>query len=278
MDRPLLSVIIANYNYGRYLGEAITSVISQNVGNQVELIVCDGGSSDNSIDVIKKFETHISWWVSEKDKGQSDAFNKGFAHSKGLFLTWLNADDILLPGVIQTFSKAVQRHPECEWYTGNFLQFRQDTKEIILAPWGPHVMPAFLQTFNSPLVVFGPTTFWSRKAYDKVGPIDVDLHYSMDTDYWLRMKKAGYRQRRLNCCCWAFRMHDVSKTAQYEGREIDKAIMTKWYDELQIVNNRNGYKCSQVRRLLSLVLRVLDFSAVVAMWRRVFVVGRTLTY
>lgn len=277
MSQPLLSVVIANYNYGRFLEDAILSVLSQSC-KDFELIIVDGGSSDNSVQIIKKYQDRITWWVSEEDKGQSDAFNKGFAKATGRFLTWLNADDILMPETVMVLANCVKTHPDCEWYTGNLLQFRQDTKKIVFAPWGPHVLPPILQTYNSPLVIFGPTTFWSARSYKAVGPIDVDLHYSMDTDYWLRMKKAGYRQHRLNHCCWAFRMHNTSKTAQYDGREIDKNIKNKWYEELELIMGKHNYKCSFFRRMLAFGLRVIDGSALVALYRRVFVVGSKFKY
>jgi len=84
MSVPLLSIVIANYNYGRFLESAILSVVSQELADKVELIVCDGGSTDDSVEIIKKYSGQISWWVSEKDNGQSDAFNKGFAHARGI--------------------------------------------------------------------------------------------------------------------------------------------------------------------------------------------------
>ena len=92
MVQPLLSIVIANYNYGRFLEDAIKSVLSQDMGDKVELIICDAASSDNSVEIIKKYADKISWWVSEEDKGQSDAFNKGFAHATGKYGCWLNAD------------------------------------------------------------------------------------------------------------------------------------------------------------------------------------------
>ena len=283
MMQPLLSIVIANYNYGRFLEETIQSVLCQvdetmclPSGERIELIIVDGGSNDNSVEIINKYADRLAWWCSEKDRGQSHAFNKGFTHATGRFLTWLNADDILLPGTLEVLKHASDRHPECEWFTGNYLQFDQDTRKIIFAPWGAHILPTFLQTFDSPLVIFGPTTFWSRQAYLKVGDIDESLHYSMDTDYWLRMKKNGYRQHRLNHCCWAFRMHDSSKTAQYGARQIDESVRNRWYEEIRMVNHKVGYRCSRPLRVLGVVMRFLDFSFLVAAYRRIFIVGKTL--
>ena len=139
---PLLSIVIANYNYGRFLEEAVQSVIAQGMPGEVEIIICDAASSDNSVDIIKKYANglppntsstpqllHLStsststpplitWWCSEKDGGQSAAFNKGFSHARGRFLTWLNADDVLLPGTVAALARAAERWPDCEWFVG----------------------------------------------------------------------------------------------------------------------------------------------------------------
>lgn len=278
-----LSIVIANYNYGQFLEEAILSVLRQcdlnmrlPTGDHIELIIVDGGSTDNSLEIIKKYQDRLAWWCSERDQGQSHAFNKGFARAKGRFLTWLNADDLLLPGTLVALRRISETHPTCEWFTGNYLQFRQDSRKIIFAPWGAHVLPKCLQTFNAPLVIFGPTTFWSRAAYSRVGVLDENLHYSMDTDYWLRMKRCGYQQRRLNHCCWAFRMHERSKTAQYGTREIDEDIRSRWHQELRFVNQKVGYRCPLYLRLLGLIMRFWDGSALVASYRWLFIVGKNV--
>ena len=129
---PLVSIIIANYNYGRFIGEAIESVLSQS-SQDSELIICDAASTDGSVDVIQKFckcanrknRVEGNWhigdrisWVSEKDGGQSAAFNKGFSRAKGRFLTWLNADDVMLPGTIENLKRAAGKSPEHEWFVG----------------------------------------------------------------------------------------------------------------------------------------------------------------
>ena len=214
MEGCLLSIVIANYNYGRFLESAINSILRQDMANHVELIVCDAASTDNSVEIIKKYEKSIAWWCSEKDSGQSEAFNKGFSHATGQFLTWLNADDVLMPGTIKALYKLVGQRNDIHWVTGNLLKFEQHNGRILEAPWGPHWVPKWAQNNGNPLCVCGPTTFWSREAYLKVGPIDESLHYVMDTDYWMRLLNAGYRFTRLNRVCWGFRLHEVSKTAR----------------------------------------------------------------
>ena len=242
---PLISIVIANYNYGRFLEDAIQSVLAQDMGDDVELIICDGGSTDNSVEIIKKYAAGlppntsreefelqppnskfqppnskpqtfnsqlqtlnsklISWWCSEKDGGQSAAFNKGFSHARGKYLTWLNADDVIPYGALKIILASMRAHPDCEWFTGNHLRFLESDKVIIQVEWGPHFYPKVLQRKNSPLVIFGPTSFFAKSAYERLGGIDESLHLAMDTDLWLRFQSAGIKQRRINCYCWAFR-------------------------------------------------------------------------
>lgn len=259
--RPLLSVVIANFNYARYLPEAIESLVSQDGFEECELIVIDGGSTDGSVDIIKKYLRKIAYWVSEPDKGQSEAFNKGFARSRGKYLTWLNADDILLPGALRKVLNAFKRHPKTEWFTGNFCRYTEDGK-IIEVGWGPHWHPWFLQYKDSPLVIFGPTTFFSRSIYEQVGRIDESLHYIMDIDLWRRFMAAGIKQRRINCFCWGFRMHLSSKTAEYGDRLVDPAVRSKMNAEGEYMHAKIGYKFSRPLRFLSLLFRLIDLSIV----------------
>ena len=272
---PFFSIVIATYNYGRFLEDAITSVLSQSC-QDFELIVVDGGSTDNSVEIIKRYKERIVWWVSEPDTGQSNAFNKGFSHASGQYFTWLNADDIMLPDTLLEVKKKLQSNPRARWATGNFIRFRESDKKIIDAKWGPHFLPSFLQTFDSPLVIFGPTTFWSREIWDDIGQLDENLHYNMDTDYWVRIMKAGYRQVRVNHDCWAFRMHEESKTAEYDTHKADEKTRGTKMDEYKYRISKTGYKLSKIRRLLGLLMRFVDGSAYVAAFRSVFVKGRKI--
>lgn len=259
-SNPLLSIVIANYNFGRYLGDAIESVLKQGE-SEVELIIVDGGSSDNSVDVIKNYQDKLAWWCSEKDNGQSHAFNKGFAKAKGKYLTWLNADDVMPEGSLVQILSELRKHPNCEWFTGNHIRFVESDRTIIQVEWGPNYYPKLFQHKNSPLVIFGPTTFFSKAAYERVGRIDETLHLSMDTDLWLRFQAAGIKQRRINCYCWAFRMHEDSKTAEFEGhKHVTKGPGPKLRAEHNISMMKVGYKQSCMLRYIMLMWRIIDGS------------------
>ena len=288
----LLSIVIANYNYGRYLEDAIRSVLDQ-ADSRTELIICDAASTDNSVEIIKKYagglppntsrsewadpnsklqtpnSKLITWWCSEKDGGQSAAFNKGFSHACGKYLTWLNADDLLVPGSLKKVLTAFCRHPECQWFTGNAFRFLADgsVMEII---WGPRYYPQFLQRRNSPLVIFGPTSFFTKEIYQKVGMIDEQLHYAMDNDLWLRFMNAGVFQRRINCLIWAFRMHGASKTAEFGEHKLDVGVHQRLVAEGRASAAKCNYKMSRVLHLAVRFLRCIDGSIIQRIYLKCF--------
>lgn len=272
---PFLSIVIANYNYGHLLPATIDSILSQDC-DDYEIIVVDGGSVDDSIGVIRRYEDKISWWVSEPDNGQSNAFNKGFSHARGKFLTWLNADDILLPGTIREVKRKLIKHPEAAWATGNLVRFSHKDGTVIEYPWGPHILPYWLQGPGKVTVFFGPTTFWSREAYDAIGPIDESLHLAMDVDYWYRLDRAGYRQVRINHPCWGFRMHEESKTAEYGEHEKSEKNKLAMIREKEYIIDKNNYHPSKLWRYVGLGMRLLDGSIIQSLYNRMFQVGKNI--
>lgn len=275
-NHPFLSIIIANYNYGNMIGATIESVINQDC-DDYELIIIDGGSKDNSVEVIKQYEKYIAWWVSEPDKGQSNAFNKGFAYARGEFITWLNADDILLPGTIAAVKKTLQSNPTADYATGNFLRFLNSDLTISEAKWGPHYLPYWLQGKGRYSIAFGPTTFWRRSVYHKLGPIDESLHYTMDTEYWIRMMMTGHKQVRVNHYCWGFRMHEDSKTAEFGEHERSEKIKVLMAAEHEYIRKKNGYYPVRFWRYIGLIMRILDGSVCRAVYNKYHYVGKNLT-
>lgn len=291
MSDCLLSIVIANYNYGRFLEAALGSIISQ-CGKPyrkdgcvvlpiegtsslcVEIIICDAASSDNSIDVIQKHEKYISWWCSEKDHGQSEAFNKGFSHARGRFLTWLNADEIYTPGTFLALCDHLRRHPTAKWITSNDFAFLDGTCRIPYICWGPHFQPWFLRGPHAATVSFGPSSFIAREAYERTGTIDEDIHYGMDTTYWKRMSLAGYSQSRMNRFSWGFRVHAESKTS---GTQSEKVASRRRFEQ-DLIGQRYGRAYSYSWRnpwyILWMVCRFFDGSLLKNLMFRLYMCGK----
>lgn len=230
------SIVIANYNTGAYIERAILSVLNQSC-KDYELIVVDGGSLDNSVDVIKKFENKISWWISEADKGQSDAFNKGFLHAKGEFLLWLNADDMLLPHALEYASKSIKKHPSTKWFFANTIYVDSDDN-IMDVSWGCNFSKWV--TNRGHIIPSGPTTFFHRTIFEKWGPFDISYHYTMDGDLWRKFANGGEQYRMINHFCWVFRLHEESKTTSVYLGHINPKVVEE-YKRQVVVNHVNKY-------------------------------------
>ena len=265
--QPLLTIVIANYNYGRFLEEAIHSIISQDMNDKVELIICDAASSDNSVEIIKKYANGlppntlrsewvdpnsqlstpnsqlISWWCSEKDKGQSDAFNKGFASARGKYGFWLNADDILMPGALKRILEYLHTHPGCEWLAGSTVYGDAQLK-VWKCSRCVKVWP-FLGKFSPASPVNGPSSIFLIDNLEKVGGFDVDAHYVMDVDLWRRFRKNGIRLHFIKDYIWCFRLHEGSKTA---STITEHKVKNRNTDESDRINLRYG-ATRRVRRV-----------------------------
>ena len=208
MKQPLLSVVIANYNYGRFLEEAIQSLLTQSC-QDFEIIICDAASTDNSVDVIRKYADRIAWWCSEKDGGQSAAFNKGFSHAHGRLLTWLNADDVMLPGTIEKLKIAAEKYPKCEWFVGGVFWLDPEMRIVNCGRGRPF---SEIRYREGNVSVWGPSSFFTKRLLNAVGCVDERFHFSMDTDLWLRFAHMEHA-RYLPFCnyAWGLRMHPDAK-------------------------------------------------------------------
>lgn len=288
-----LSIIIANYNYGRFLSDAIASIERQclspvadgdgraalpvkNTDAFVEIIVCDACSTDNSLEVIKRHEKSIAWWISEPDKGQSDAFNKGFAHANGEYLTWLNADEIYTSGAFVALDQHIKRHNKPEWITANDYAFLDIGHTIEYICWGPHVQLRGLKAAHLPCVAFGPSSFIRRDVWNRVGLFDVDIHYGMDMTYWRRLTNAGFRQSRLNRFCWGFRIHKGSKTA---GDQTEVVVARRRMEDAHVATTYGApfkMKWSNPWYTFWMLCRLIDGSLIVNLCLRLYLKGKNV--
>jgi glycosyltransferase involved in cell wall biosynthesis len=234
---PLFSIVIANYNHGQFLEQAILSVLRQAVENY-EIIVVDGGSNDESIEILKKYNDKISWWVSEKDNGQSSAFNKGFDKAKGDYFFWLNADDLLLPKSLFHATMLIEKNPSLYWIAANTIFFSKNG-EILKCIRGPKWKDLMVR--ETPIYVYGPTSIFHRKLFEEVKGFDECLHYSMDTDLWLRFKNKGHRFTRIHQYFWGFRIHKDSKTSH----TLTSSPSSAFVEEQIFIHTKNAARYSK---------------------------------
>ena len=177
-----ISLVTCSYQQGKFLDATMRSVLDQQY-RDLEYIVVDGGSRDESVEVIRRHEPHLAYWVSEKDRGQTHALRKGFDRATGDILGWLCSDDLLLPDALNRVAAYFEAHPEVDMVYGNALwidaagQYIRPKKEM---PWHKFV---FLYDHN---YLAQPATFWRRSLYDKVGGLDESWNLGMDSDLWLR--------------------------------------------------------------------------------------------
>lgn len=247
--QPFFSIVIANYNHGLFLDEAIQSILNQDC-NDYEIIMVDGGSTDNSLEVIQKYQDKFSWWVSEKDNGQSDAFNKGFKKAKGSFFFWLNADDLLLPNTLAKAKQHLQKNANCKWLAGNTMTMNEN-KIFRWCIRGPRYNDYLIR--NGTVYIYGPTSFFSSDLFRQSGGFDESLNYVMDTDLWYRFVNMGMQFERLNHYCWGLRIHKDSKTSHaFSGKPNGKFEKEKLY-----IQKKNNHQIQQSIEFLQLVWKII---------------------
>lgn len=205
---PKISIVTTSYNQGEFLERTILSILNQNYPH-LEYIIIDGGSSDGSVDIIKKYEMFLHYWVSEPDKNHSQAINKGFLRSSGEILGWLNSDDTYLPNALMSIGQVFGANPKADVVYGN--GYFIDIKDNFLKkyPVVPLSKMSFVY-FQSGL--FQQSTFWKRDIFFEAGKINENKNYSMDIDLFFNFIKNGARFHFINKDIGTMRLHRASKS------------------------------------------------------------------
>lgn len=227
MELPLISIVTPSYNQAAFLRKTLDSVLDQNYPN-LETIVIDGASTDGSVDILHDYGSKLTYWVSEPDHGQSQALNKGFAHTTGDILTWLNSDDVLLPNALHTVGEIFARYPQIQWLTGQPANL--DVRDQL------RVSPLKTGRFRSLIrrgyyhgrglgFIRQEGTFWRRSLWEKAGAaIDEAKHYAMDDDLWKRF--AQYADLvTVDMPLAAFRSQPQQKTAQLDHYYAEAGVI-----------------------------------------------------
>jgi glycosyltransferase involved in cell wall biosynthesis len=210
---PLVSIVTPSFNQANFLEETIRSVLGQNYP-AIEYIIVDGGSTDGSLEIIQRYANRLAWWVSEPDRGQTDAINKGFARARGEILAWLNSDDTYLPEAVSEAVAYLQEHPQAGTVYGNANLVNESG--TVLGRF-PAAQTDYRRLRRGYVHIPQQAAFFRASLWHQVGPLDPTFYFAMDYDLWVRLAKQApldYQPR-----LWAnFRLHGGGKSVVADER------------------------------------------------------------
>ena len=245
---PLVSVVTPSFNQARFLERTLESVLTQNYP-RIEYIVVDGGSTDASPEIIRKYSSSLAWWVSEPDAGQTDAINKGLSHARGDILAWLNSDDMWLPGAVSAAVQASDQYPDCGLIYGAANYIDEQDRVIGRFPAAQTDHRLLRQGY---VHIPQQAAFFRGDLWRTVGPLDPSFYFAMDYDLWTRIA-ARARLKFIPQVWGSFRLHGTAKTIASDER--------CWPEMLRVHYRDGGSPLSiivakfHLRRLLAPLLR-----------------------
>ncbi|MHC1783416.1 MAG: glycosyltransferase family 2 protein [Anaerolineaceae bacterium] len=223
---PLVSIITPSHNQAQYLEATIQSVLDQDYPN-LEYIIVDGGSTDGSQEIIKKYQNQLVWWISERDRGQADGINKGLARARGEFVAWLNSDDLYQPGAILEAVKALQQNPDVNLVFGNVAAIDAEGQITNLMRYGDWRLEDLMH-FE---IIGQAGVFMRRAALEVSGTLDLSYQFLLDHHLWLRIG-AGGCLRHIDRTWAAARFHAAAKNvARAQGFGVEALRIAHWMEE-----------------------------------------------
>ncbi len=246
---PKISVITPSYNQGEYIEDTIRSILDQKYPN-IEYIIIDGGSCDDTVDKIKKFKQGISYWISEPDEGQTHAINKGFKMATGDLITWMNSDDKFYENAFFKVAEKYLKHPEIDVYYADKNHIDNEGICIRSQRYFPFYLHSFL---NDKMNMCNQACFWRREVFDKVGFLDEDIQFAMDMDFFIRLGlHKNVRLRHYPEIWGEQRYYEGTKTSNLEWNKLlqnDKKYIQKKY----------GLKKSTMLKFISVIRRSIYY-------------------
>ncbi len=229
---PKISIITPSFNQAHFIKKTLDSILSQ-AYQHVEIIVMDGGSSDETVSILRSYGSKISF-ESKKDKGQTDAINKGLKHASGDIIAYLNSDDYYLPNTLLTVAKLFSNNPHIHWIVGDAVIVDEQEKEIqplirlFKRMWRFLYQPWLLAILNP---IPQPSVFLRREVIEQIGPFDENLRYTMDYEYWIRVQQKFGKPFFLKQPLSAFRIHGASKgTTAFDKQFTEElAVSTNYF-------------------------------------------------
>lgn len=219
-DQPLITVVVPSYQQGPFLEETLRSILAQDYPS-LEVIVMDGGSRDETVSILERYAPLLAHWQSAKDGGQTAAINAGWTRAGGALLTWLNSDDTLLPGWAQRMSTALGQ-PNVDLACTEAQVVDQDGKPLWVFPAHVPDLETVLSTWSTPFPQ--PGFLMHRRVHQTFGPLQEDISFAMDTEYWLRLMVGGVKVAHVEGPLATFRMHLGAKTSNLQARAIEDLL------------------------------------------------------
>ena len=212
LNWPRISIITPSFNQAAFLERTILSVLDQGYPN-LEYIVVDGGSTDGSVEIIKRYASRLAYWVSEPDRGQSHAINKGLQRATGEWVGWQNSDDPYLPGSFARVAEAARKNPQAGLIIGDMQLIAADDGVIRDQRY---VRPTYRALLAEGMVLTNQASFWRRDLHARIGWLDESLHYGFDYEWFLRVLQTGCRAVHIPEILGALRYHADTKTSRHQ--------------------------------------------------------------